>query len=207
MPRRPPIKPAAKKTSGPRDTRSLPDDSDARRTWSGPPHQRSPGRWSGAVEFGGAKHWVGTESTPARWGQARDRKLAELRDERAKRALPGTALAVWTIAQFVGPPGEGWPWDFQKNGRRRERSTFEHHEQCIRPLVAAFGDLPLKGGLERFEAIKWSNHATENQLTSAIAMFNDANFVDETVLNPLRSLSRRRTRGRADMPYVLTEEE
>ena len=53
----------------------------------------------------------------------------------------------------------------------------------------------------------WANTATENQVTSAIALFNDAFSIDHTVSNPLAGQSRRRTRGRADMAEVLSSEE
>lgn len=209
MARRPPQR-ALKDARGPRSTDRLPKVSDARRTWSGPPYQRTPGRWSGAIDFDAAKHHVGTYDTPYAWGIARDRLLIELRTRRdngrtTTSADPNaTELAGVTIAAFVGPAGEGWPWDFTRNGRRSVPGTFAHHEQCIRPLVAAFGDRLLKGGITRREALTWSNTATENQLTSVIALFNDAFFVDESVVNPFRKMSRKRTRGRMDLPDVLT---
>jgi integrase len=156
------------------------------------------------VDFGGKKEWVGTYDTPAAWGRARDALLAQLA---AGARQTGSPLQGMTIAEFVGPRGERWPWDFNQRGRRRERSTFEHHEQCIRPLVAQFGDRLLASGINRMEAMSWGGRATENQLTSAIAMFNDARFIDESIANPFGGMSRERTRGRADLPDVLTVEE
>lgn len=207
MPRRPPQ--PKKDARGPRPTDKLPDRSDARRTWSGPPYQRSPGRWSGAVDFRGDKHHVGTYDTPYAWGVARDKRLLALRQQRSITGEDPGELDGVTIREFVGPDGVGWPWDFKGlRGRRRAHTTFAHHEQCIRAFVAEFGDRPLKGGIKRAEANRWCNQATENQVTSAIALFNDAaRYVDESVVNPLRGFSRERTRGRKDLPDVLTVEE
>jgi integrase len=73
--------------------------------------------------------------------------------------------------------------------------------------VAAFGDRLIYDGVDLFEAGQWADRATENQVTSAIAMFNDARSVDRRLLNPLQGLSRNLTRGRADLPDVLTVEE
>jgi integrase len=209
MARVPPRRQGAASSRGPRQTERLPDRHDARRTWRGPPYQRSKGRWSGAVDFGGVEHHVGTFDSPRAWGEARDRVIAELRDARRHAYTRGqaTELEGVTIAQFVGPDCEGWPWRFKKNGRRKKRSTFEHHEQCIRPFVARFGTRLLKGGVSRSEARDWANHATEKQLTSAIALYNDAYSDDESIVNPLDGLSRQRTKGRADLPDVLTAEE
>jgi len=206
MPRKPPVR--NRRNRGPLATKDLPDHGNARVTWNGaPPQQRTKGRWSGSVSFDGKKHHVGTFDTPRQWGVARDKLIDQLKKERAERANPSSELANVTVAEFVGAPGEGWPWSFDKNGRRRAPSTFEHHEQCIRPFVARYGDRLLKGGIARMEAIGWVTQATENQVTSAIAMFNDACFVDESVVNPLRDLSRRRTRGRMDLKHVLTTDE
>lgn len=44
-------------------------------------------------------------------------------------------------------------------------------------------------------------------MTSAIALFNDATSDDFSIVNPLRDLSRRRTKGRAEMEHVLTPAE
>jgi integrase len=208
MARQPP-KRAASPKRGPRTTDALPDRSDARKMWSGAPYQRSPGRWSGSVDFGRKKHTVPTADTPREWGRARDELLATLKAGR--RPAGSTFLDGVTIAQFVGAPGADWPWTFprlHKRARRSQPQTFRHHEQCIRAFVAEFGDRPIKGGVSRQEAGMWSdNEATENQVTSAIALYNDAFSVDDTVANPLFLRSRPRTRGRADMPNVLTRAE
>lgn len=214
MPRIPPqvqrqdgSKRKAAKERGPRETNRLPDRPDARRTWSGPPYRRSEQRWSGAVDFDGAKHHVGTFDTPRQWGDARDLLLATLDETRRQRRRRSTPLDGVTIAQFVGPAGQQWPWNFLRNGNRKTDSTMRHHEQCIRSLLDRFGDRRIKDDVSREEAELWANGATENQVTSAIAMFNDARSRDRTVVNPLDGLSRQRTRGRADMPDVLTRDE
>jgi integrase len=208
MARVPPRRPA-QPARGPRRTERLPDRHDAQRTWSGPPYQRSKGRWSGAIDFDGAKHHVGTFDTPRAWGEARDRLIDELRAARRNAASPTTATMFdgVTIAQFVGADGTNWPWRYRRNGRRSQPGTFKHHEQCIRPFVAEFGDRLLKGGVSRSEARDWANLATENQLTSAIALYNDAYSDDDTVTHPLAGLSRQRTKGREDLPDVLTADE
>src|SRR4051794_37604025 len=115
--------------AGGRRTGALPDRSDARRTWKGPPYQRTPGRWSGAIDFAGAKQHVGTFDTPHQWGLARDALLVRLRDQRAARARKRSELDGVSVAGFVGAPGECWPWDFTKKGRRAAPTTFAHHEQ------------------------------------------------------------------------------
>ncbi len=79
-----------------------------------------------------------------------------------------------------------------------------HHEQCIRALLERFGDRELRGGVSYEDAALWANDATENQLTSAIAMFNDARTRDRSIQSPFEGLTRRRTRGRRDLPDVLT---
>lgn len=206
MPRKPPRQ--ASKGRGPRATKDLPERSDARVTWGGaPPQQRTKGRWSGSVSFEGKKRHVGTFDTPRQWGQARDALLKTLKEQRRQRRAPGTPLEGATVAQFVGPPGKKWPWDFKRNGRRKVVGTMNHHEQCIRAFLASFGERLIKGGIDPEEAELWANDATENQLTSAIAMFNDARSRDRSVVNPLHGLSRQRTRGRRDLPDVLTVDE
>lgn len=205
MPRKPPVRKLDIRGQIP--TKRLPDNPDPGIRWDGPPYERSKGRWSGTVDFGGTKHHVGTFDTPRQWGEARDAKLVALRAARDAPSTPSTPLEGLTIAQFVGEPGERWPWDFNPNGRRRRPQTMRHHEQCIKPLLRAFGDRLLKGGLSVSEARLWGNGATENQLTSAIAMFNDARTDDGSVLNPFQGLSRKRTRGRSDLPHVLSVEE
>lgn len=193
--------------SGPLATKHLPNTPNARSTWKGPPYQRSKGRWSGNVDHGGTKHSVGTFDTPRLWGEARDAKLVALRAAGVAARVPSTPLEGVTIAQFVGHDGEGWPWEFNPQGKRRQPHTMRHHEQCIRPAVNRFGNLPIKGGLSIEEAALWANGATENQLTSVIAMFNDANRRDRTVINPFDGLTRPRTRGRSEMPDVLNEDD
>lgn len=192
---------------GPRRTADLPDTNRARRTWTGPPYQRTPGRWSGTVDFGGRKHHVGTFDTPRAWGRARDELLLDLQLRQRDRGAPTSELGGMTVREFVGEPGSGWPWGFDNQGRRVTKSTFEHHEQCIRALVRDFGDRPLIGGITRTEATAWVQTVTENQATSAIAMFNDAVRIDANVASPFVLLSRRRTRGRRELDGILTEAE
>ncbi|MGZ4287999.1 MAG: site-specific integrase [Solirubrobacteraceae bacterium] len=206
MARRPPSKIAARR--GPTPTNRLPERSDASRTWTGPPYERSPRRWSGNVDFAGHKHSVGTFDTPRAWGYSRDELLIALRDAARQGQAPRvrtSPLDGVTVREFVGEGGEKWPWNYRR-GRRRAASTFAHHDQMIRALVARFGDSPLHH-VPVEEAAAWAASATENQLTSALAMFNDAARLDRTLSNPLAGLSRSRTRGRADMPEVLTADE
>jgi integrase len=205
MPRRPPR--ANTDQRGPRVTERLPDRSDARRTWTGPPVQRTPGRWSGAIDFAGHKHHVGTFDTPRQWGQARDRLIHRLREEGAAQRRKRSELDGITILGFVGEPGEGWPYEFRRNGKRSAPSTFEHHEQAIRAFLRQFGSRRLREGVSRLEATRWAADATENQITSVIALYNDARSIDETVINPFAGMSRCRTRGRADLPNVLSADE
>lgn len=151
MARRPPQRTGSSQR-GPRSTERLPDRHDAKRTWSGPPYQRSQGRWSGA--FDGAKHHVGTFDTPRAWGEACDRLINDLRNARRNAAsrAEATDLEGLTIAQFVGEPGAGWPWRYHRNGKRKQPGTFRHHEQCIQAFLERFGDRQLKGGVSRTEA-------------------------------------------------------
>lgn len=215
MSRIPPRRPPAEDPRGPRETKRLPDRPDARRTWTGPPRDRSPRRWSGTIDFGGRKHNVGTFDTPRQWGEARDALIVRLREERdaaaSGRPIPGRSeLDGVTIADFVDRDGTyQWPWEFTGKGARKRtvEGTFDHHAQCIRALRQKYGDRPLKDGISRKEARDWAHDATENQVTSAIAMFNDANDIDETVISPFQKMSRQRTRGRSDLPDVLAEEE
>jgi hypothetical protein len=50
---------------------------------------------------------------------ARDQLVAQLADERAALDARETELDGMTIAEFVGAPGEKWPWIFTKNEVRR----------------------------------------------------------------------------------------
>jgi hypothetical protein len=207
MARRPPQRPTAADTRGPRETKKLPDRPDAKCTWSGPPYERSPQRWSGTIDFAGKKHNVGTFNTPRAWGIARDALIVELcknadAPAAVKRDRPLEGL---TIAGFI--ESHNWPYAFKRKNKRSQPSTFEHHEQCIRPFVARFGNRSISDGVSFFEAGQWADDATENQVTSAIAMFNDARSVDRRLVNPLEGLSRDRTRGRTDLPDVLTPDE
>jgi hypothetical protein len=206
MPRRPPQKNRAAH-GGPVPTNKLPNNPDARKTWTCDPKQRS-GRWSGSTQHGGAKHHVGTFDTPRAWSEARDALLVALRAGAGPtRSVPATALDGVSIAEFVGADGEKWPWDFNPQGVRRQPQTMRHHEQCVRPLLRDFGDRPIKGGIGAEEVDLFANGATENMLTSVIAMFNDAHRRDKTVENPFAGLGRPRTKGRRDLDGVLTPEE
>jgi hypothetical protein len=203
MARRPPQRPQPADTRGPRETKKLPDRPDAKRTWTGPPYERSPKRWSGTIDFGGKKHNVGTFDTPREWGEKRDELIVELRNGGGRtETTPDLPLQGLTVKGFI--ERYDWPYAFKRKNKRSQPSTFDHHAQCIRPFVAAFGDRLIYDGVGLFEAGQWADRATENQVTSAIAMFNDARSVDRRLLNPLQGLSRNRTRGRADLPDVLT---
>lgn len=211
MSRTPPRHSTRGSERGPVQTKHLPDRSDAKRTWTGSPADRSAGRWSGTLDFGGRKYHVGTFDTPRQWGEARDKLLVELREQAMKggsRRPSATELDGVTIAEFVSPAGRyHWPWRFTRKGLRSQPGTFEHHAQCIRPFVAHFGDRRIKDGITRFEASQWADTATENQITSAIALINDARDLDPSFVNPLEKMSRKRTRGRKDLPDVLTAAE
>lgn len=203
MARRPPQR--RSKQRGQLPTTRLPNKPDANRTWNGHPVSRTPGRWSGSVDFRGKKHWVGTRATPFQWGLARDKLIARLTEERAAEEARETELDGKTIRDFVGPPGEEWPWVYTK--KRNSEGTFRNHEQMIKALVAEFGDRRIKNGITRTEATKWVARATANQVSTAIAMFNDAREIDETVTNPFAGMSKNRGRGRAELPYTLTRDE
>jgi integrase len=77
----------------------------------------------------------------------------------------------------------------------------------IKALVAAYGDRLIKGGITGMEATEWAGKATGNQVTSAIALFNDAHGIDASVGNPFAGMSKNRGRGRSDMPHTLTRGE
>lgn len=111
-----------------------------------------------------------------------------------------------TVEEFVGDPGEAWPWDFPRNGRRSQGSTFRQAEQQVRRFVVEFGDRPLIGAMTRLEAKRWANEATRAQLSAARAMFVDAQSIDPSVVNPLAGFNKS-TRGRRDLPSLLTTEE
>lgn len=177
---------------------------------------RSPGRWSGQFDYLGRKHNPGTHDTPYDWGIARDNMKAELRKQReAEGPMPEgrTELDGMRIAEFVASAGnrDGWPWGYKgTRGQRAKISTFEHHQDQIKPFVEQFGRRHIKGGVSRREARMWADTATENQLTSAIAMYNDAATDDDTVMSPFRGLSRSRSKGRkgnGNLPDVLTRDE
>ena len=192
---------------GPIATKHLPGKPDEKRTWSGPPYERSPQRWSGTIDYGGAKQNVGTFDTPRKWGEARDALLVKLRLEQGKavEVKPKRRLEGLTINQFIEQ--YEWPYGFKRKGKRSQPSTFDHHAQCIRAFKAKFGERLIKDGIDSHDASTWADDATENQVTSAIAMFNDAKAVDGRLFNPFAGMSRTRTRGREDLPDVLTVEE
>ena len=210
MPRTPPKRTGlrAVKTIDPRITDDLPQHGDARKTWDGPPSQRSSnGRWSGQLNWAGQKFTVGTYDTPHQWGVARDALKLRLRDQKPAdhQAEQRTPFDGTRIAEFVCPRGshDGWPYGFYgRGGRRRRHSTFEHHAGQIQSLRDSYGDRMLKGGLGRGEAHDWLIRATENAATSAIAMFNDARSIDPSVDNPFEGQSRSRSKGRLDDAYT-----
>jgi hypothetical protein len=210
MPRTPPKRGRlrAVKTIDSRVTDDLPKTPNADKTWDGPPVQRSKnGRWSGQLNFAGHKHTVGTFDTPYEWGLARDALKLRLRDrqEVGEELVERTPLEHLTIGEFVCARGsrEGWPHGFHgRGGKRRRQSTFDHHADQIQPFVARYGDRRLKGGLRRDEVHVWLNQATENQATSAIAMFNDARRIDPSIQSPFEGQSRSRSKGRLDDSYT-----
>jgi hypothetical protein len=188
MARRPPQRPKAADTRGPRETKKLPDRPDAKRTWSGPPYERSPRRWSGTIDFGGRKHNVGTFDTPRAWGIARDALIVELRTNAnspaaVKRDRPLEGL---TIAGFI--ERYDWPYDFKRKHKRSQPSTFAHHAQCIRAFVRVFGDRPIVDGVDLFEAGQWADQATENQVAWSSTI---------TCARRCRACSRRATSSRS----------
>jgi integrase len=204
MARRPPQRSKAADTRGPRETKKLPDRPDAKRTWSGPPYDRSPRRWSGTIDFGGKKHNVGTFDTPREWGITRDALIVELREAPVVSRGERTELEGLTVSQFVARCG--WPEKFERAGKRKVQSTSDQLRQQSRPFIARFGDRPIKGGITRHEARQWAQAATRGHVAAAQALMTDAFDTDETVGNPLRGLGHT-TRGRRDLPDVLSVEE
>ncbi|MGK2937188.1 MAG: tyrosine-type recombinase/integrase [Solirubrobacteraceae bacterium] len=208
MPRKPP----APKTSDAKPTigsRRLPRAKDATKTWSGPPTQRGK-RWSGQLDKHGAKHHVGTFDTPDAWEKAAAELIARLDNEKLVRECDparDSEMFGMTVAEFVGAPGEGWPWDHTRNGKRKSRSTFEQLEDQAKSFVEQFGDRPILHALSAMEANAFANKATRNKLQAARCLLDDAQRIEPVVFNPLDAHSKPAGDGRKHLPDVLSVEE
>jgi hypothetical protein len=186
-----------------RQDRELPDKRHvppSQRWWKGAPYERSPGRWSGTFDYKGQKRNPGTHDTPRQWQLARQRLTAEL-----DGADNGSSACSITIAEFVGPSGEGWPWNYPTERRRKDR-TFRHLEQQIRHFVREHGHRPLMGGFSRPEARRISVSWSDNRLSAVRAMYHSAMLDFDDATNPFAKLGRSKTKGRRYID-VLSEAE
>lgn len=208
MPRKPPA-PATSDAKPAIGSRRLPRAKDATKTWTGAPIRRGK-RWSGQLDRHGVKHYVGTFDTPDAWEKAAAELIARLDNERVVRECDparDSELFGVTVAEFVGAPGEGWPWDYTRNGKRKSRSTFEQLEDQAKAFVERFGDRPILHALSRIEANAFANKATRNKLQAARCLLDDAQSMEPVVFNPLENHSKPAGDGRKHLPNVLSAEE
>ncbi|MFL5953629.1 MAG: tyrosine-type recombinase/integrase [Gaiellaceae bacterium] len=163
----------------------------------GPPYQRSPGRWSGAIDHGGEKHWVGTFDSPETWKLEAAKLRVRLTEEPEDAPPPPK-----TIRDFV----ETDNWPEANGGRQRRRDvTRERMLEGIKPLLRDFGERALDGGISRQEAADW---APEHRGGAKVArtLFGDAVRIGLTERNPFRDLGLAPQHGRRRIRVFSQEE-
>ena len=157
------------------------------------PYQRN-GRWCGAVDLRGKKHWVGTFDTKAEWEDAAARLRLQLRAIGPEPDM--------TVGDFVGA---GWPRTHPKPNRTKP-STIENLEYSVRPLVREFAARRLRGGISRPEARAWAIRVGESAAGVARQVFNDAIDDGLAETNPFAKLGLTRSTGRRNIKVLSNAE-
>lgn len=122
-------------------------------------------------------------------------EFARARDGEAN----GTTIAAWAAEWLTEHHGPGTS--------RPETGTHTTNEGNLRPFLAEFGHLPLKGGIKRRAALAWSRKHPHNAKTVS-AMYNDAidAEAEQDLVNPFANRKQQPRRERRFIKALTTEE-
>jgi integrase len=168
-------------------------------------------KWSGFAKYKGRRKWIGTHDSMEEFRKAKERCLAELREEVAN---PSRCVAP-TVLEFAGatihengritmtwPNGEAT----QKETGRRD-SSVRRLRDGLRPFLREFHDRPIDS-FSRDEAVTWTRPKGANIQQAVRQFFNHALDRDLIERNHFTRLGASKRKRRVDRPdFEITTDE
>jgi integrase len=158
-------------------------------------------KWAGHAEYKGRKKWVGTFDSKEEYGEAKQRCLAELRQEVEN---PGKQK-VPTVLEFAGATihEDGritmiWP-DGQRcqKAKGRKPSSVARLRDGLRQFVREHGDRPVDS-FTRTEALTWVRPKGANIQQAVRQFFNHAGEHEHTTTNNFARVGASKHKRRVD---------
>jgi integrase len=171
-------------------------------------------KYSGYAKHNGRRKWAGTHDTAEEYRAAKERCLAELREEAAaKPARPGKAPTVLEFAGATihedGKVAMTWPDGqlTQKETGRRD-STVRRMREGLRPFLRDFGERAIDS-FTRDEAVTWTRPKGANTQQAVRQFFNHALDRDLIPRNQFIRLGASKRKRRVDRPdfEIITDEQ
>lgn len=169
-------------------------------------------QWVGHAKYKNRKKWVGTHTSIEAYNEAKERCLAELREEvdkPSRRAIPTVIEFAGAEIQANGRITMRWPdgQPCQKQTGRRD-STVRRLRDGLRPFIREFHDRPIDS-FTRDEAITWTLPKGANIQQAVRQFFNhahDRGLVEHNHFTRLGASKRKRRVDRPDFEIITDEQ-
>ncbi len=168
--------------------------------------------WSGRVGYKGHKKWVGSYSTAEEYKQAKQERLAELREEVDN---PGKA-EVPTVREFAGAVIKEngriemtWPaGERARKEQGRKAKSERWMQETLRPLILEFADRPMDS-FTRNEALTWIRPKGAHTQQVVRQFFNHALDRELIKSNPFARIGASKHKRRVDRHdfQIITDEQ
>jgi len=169
-------------------------------------------KWAGKVDYKGHRKWVGTHSSNDEYQQAKERCLAELRDEidnPARRRVPTVIEFAGAVIHEDGRITMTWPEGqrTQKETGRRD-SSVRRLREGLRQFIRDFADRRLDS-FTRDEALTWTLPKGVHTQQAVRQFFNhahDRELIDRNHFTRLGASKRKRRVDRPDFEIITDEQ-
>jgi integrase len=168
--------------------------------------------WSGRVGYKGHKKWVGSYSTAEEYKQAKQERLAELREEVDN---PGKA-EVPTVREFAGAVIKEngriemtWPaGERARKEQGRKAKSERWMQETLRPFILEFADRPMDS-FTRNEALTWIRPKGAHTQQVVRQFFNHALDRELIKSNPFARIGASKHKRRVDRHdfQIITDEQ
>ncbi len=168
--------------------------------------------WSGRVGYKGHKKWVGSYPTAEEYKQAKQERLAELREEVDN---PGT-VQVPTVREFAGAVIKEngriemtWPaGERARKDKGRKAKSERWMQETLRPFIREFPDRPMDS-FTRNEALTWIRPKGGHTQQVVRQFFNHALDRELIKSNPFARIGASKHKRRVDRHdfQIITDEQ
>jgi hypothetical protein len=147
----------------------------------------------------GRKVYVGSREKLRGRGGAQELERQKAAEFAGHVRVDGGAMTIGTYAAIWLELHHG------EHTRRPARATRDNNVANLRPFLAAYGDRPIDGGIERRDALAWAKKHPHNAKVVS-AMFNDAFDDQKAAGSPFANRRQEQPRGRKDIKPITEQE-